>query len=93
VHAAVDPAASLDQQTSKILLWKRYPDGFDRGHGDRHVVHGHHAIEKGPIVLKHRTNLDAMAWKTGRLVVGVFEDERPGGASQFLEVFGEASFR
>jgi serine/threonine protein phosphatase 1 len=29
-----------------------------------------------------------LAWKTGRLVVGVFEDDRPGGASEFLEIVG-----
>ncbi len=88
VHAAVDPVVPLDQQSSKILLWKRYPDGFDRGHGDRHVVHGHEAMVKGPVVMKHRTNLDAMAWKAGRLIVAVFEDQKPGGAVQFIDVTG-----
>jgi serine/threonine protein phosphatase 1 len=37
-------------------------------------------------MVKGKTNLDGLAWKTGRLVIGVFEDERPGGASEFLEV-------
>jgi serine/threonine protein phosphatase 1 len=32
-----------------------------------------------------------MAWKTGRLVIGVFEDDRPGGAVDYLEVMGEPS--
>jgi serine/threonine protein phosphatase 1 len=44
---------------------------------------------EGPIVMKHRTNLDAMAWKTGRLVVGVFEDQKAGGAIEFIEIRGE----
>lgn len=88
VHAAIDPKAPLDQQNEETLLWKRYPGGFDVGHGQRHVVHGHHADPHAPIAGKHKTNLDGMAWKTGRLVVGVFEDDRPGGASEYLEVIG-----
>jgi len=88
VHAAVDPKLPLDQQNEQTLLWKRYPDGFSQGHGHRHVVHGHHADPKAPIVMKGKTNLDGLAWKTGRLVIGVFEDDRPGGASEFLEIVG-----
>jgi len=38
--------------------------------------------------VKGKTNLDGLAWKTGRLVIGVFEDDRPGGASEFLEIVG-----
>jgi serine/threonine protein phosphatase 1 len=89
VHAAVDPKISLDRQSEQTLLWKRYPEGFGLGHGHRHVVHGHHANPKAPIVTKGKTNLDGLAWKTGRLVVGVFEDERPGGALEFLEILGQ----
>jgi serine/threonine protein phosphatase 1 len=93
VHAAVDPKVPLDKQNEQTLLWKRYPEGYELGHGRRHVVHGHHANPKAPIVTKGKTNLDGLAWKTGRLVVGVFEDERPGGASEFLEILGpEAHF-
>jgi serine/threonine protein phosphatase 1 len=88
VHAAVDPKIPLDQQNELTLLWKRYPEGFDLGHGDRHVVHGHHANPKAPIVTKGKTNLDGLAWKTGRLVIGVFEDDQPGGASEYLEIIG-----
>lgn len=86
VHAGVDPRIPLDRQSDRTLLWKRYPKGADSGHGRRHVVHGHHADENAPLVFKGRTNLDGMAWKTGRLVVGVFFDEQPGGAVEFLEV-------
>jgi serine/threonine protein phosphatase 1 len=88
VHAAVDPKAPLDQQNEETLLWKRYPDGADVGHGHRYVVHGHHANSQAPIAGRHKTNLDGLAWKTGRLVIGVFDDDRPGGASEYLEVFG-----
>jgi len=90
VHAAVDPTIPLDQQNQLTLLWKRYREGFDLGHGHRHVVHGHHANPKAPIVASGKTNLDGLAWKTGRLVIGVFEDDRPGGAAEFLEIVGPA---
>jgi serine/threonine protein phosphatase 1 len=88
VHAAVDPNIPLDRQSEEILLWKRYPEGFALGHGQRYVVHGHHANPAAPIVTKGKTNLDGLAWKTGRLVVGVFDDARPGGAVEFLEIIG-----
>jgi serine/threonine protein phosphatase 1 len=88
VHAAIDPKIPLDQQSHQTLLWKRYPEGFDLGHGHRHVVHGHHANPKAPIITSGKTNLDGLAWKTGRLVIGVFEDDRPGGALEFLEIAG-----
>lgn len=91
VHAAVDPTVSLSQQSIETLLWKRYPDGYKLGHGARHVVHGHHAQLNAPVVTGNKTNLDGMAWKTGRLVIGIFDDNRPGEASDFLEVVGEPS--
>lgn len=86
VHASVDPDTPLDRQNEETLLWKRYPEGADVGHGRRHVVHGHHADRLAPIVRGRKTNLDGLAWKTGRLVVGVFEDGEPGGATEFLEI-------
>ena len=86
VHAGVDPRIPLNQQNDRTLLWKRYPKGADSGHGRRHVVHGHQADESAPLVFNGRTNLDGMAWKTGRLVVGIFSDDRPGGAAEFLDV-------
>lgn len=86
VHAGVDPRIPLNQQSDRTLLWKRYPTGADSGHGRRHVVHGHHADERAPLVFRGRTNLDGLAWKTGRLVVGVFSDDRPGSAVEFLDV-------
>jgi serine/threonine protein phosphatase 1 len=89
VHAAVDPAVPLKQQTERTLLWKRYPEGYSKGHGGRHVVHGHVATPQAPIVTRGRTNLDGLAWKTGRLVVGVFDDDQPGAASGYLEIQGQ----
>jgi serine/threonine protein phosphatase 1 len=89
VHAAVDSAIPLKQQSERTLLWKLYPDGYSKGHGRRHVVHGHYATPQAPIVTPGKTNLDSMAWKTGRLVVGVFDDDQPGAASDYLEVLGQ----
>lgn len=86
VHAGVDSRIPLDQQHERTLLWKRYLKRSRSGHGSRHVVHGHEADERAPLVFHGRTNLDGMAWKTGRLVVGVFSDERPGGPIEFLDV-------
>ena len=72
VHAGVDPAKPLDEQTDEFLLWHRYPEEADIGYGERHVVHGHAPNPHGPEELSHRTNLDTLAWKTGRLVIAVF---------------------
>jgi serine/threonine protein phosphatase 1 len=86
VHAGVDPTIPLAHQTEKRLLWDIYLDDLDIGHGDDHVVHGHEQRPEGPILLTHRTNLDVHAWKTGRLAVGVFDPDRPGGPIEILTI-------
>ena len=91
VHAGVDSRIPLGRQNERTLLWKRYSNGSDAGHGRRHVVHGHQANENAPLVHKARTNLDGMAWRTGRLVVGVFADDQPGGTIEILEVLAAPS--
>jgi len=88
VHAGVDPAIPLDRQTEATLLWKRYPEGYTRGLGELHVVHGHDNDPEGPLLYSGRTNLDTLAWRTGRLMVGVFDDDRPGGPIDLIEVRG-----
>jgi serine/threonine protein phosphatase 1 len=88
VHAGLDPDVPLDRQAEKTLLWKRYPDGFKSGFGDRHVVHGHNSFLDGPKLYEGRTNLDTRAWRSGRLVVGVFDDTKPGGPVDFIQVQG-----
>jgi serine/threonine protein phosphatase 1 len=90
VHAGVSPSLPLDQQDDQAMGWMIYPDGAEDGHGDRHVVHGHHAHENGPIQYTGRTNLDTQAWYTGRLVIGVFYPSKPGGAVETIEVLSEA---
>ena len=88
VHAGVDPARPLDAQDVSTLLTRRYAADDASGHGARHVVHGHHPFRDGPKLLAGRTDLDTLAWQTGRLVVGVFDDERPGGPIELIEVNG-----
>ena len=86
VHAGVEGAIPLDRQPDKALLWKRYPADAVEGHGARHVVHGHHPDPDGPLCLSGRSGLDCLAWRTGRLAVGVFDDEATGGPVEVLEV-------
>ncbi len=88
VHAGVDPEVPLEAQTERTLLWKRYPKGFNAGLGDRHVVHGHNSFADGPELYDGRTNLDTLAWRTGRLTIGVFDDAKPGGPIDFIVVTG-----
>jgi serine/threonine protein phosphatase 1 len=88
VHAGVDPTCPLSDQTDKYLLWYRYINGADIGHGKRHVVHGHTPWPHGPERFQNRTNLDTYAWRSGRLVVGVFDDDLPGGPIDLIEVKG-----
>ena len=93
VHAGVDPDIPLDRQSEATLLWKRYPKGFSGGFGDLHVVHGHDNYPDGPLLCEGRTNLDTLAWRTGRLTIGVFEDDRPGGPIDFIVVRGPPAGR
>ncbi len=90
VHAGVQDGIPLDQQDSQENTWMLYRDGSVGGHGARHVVHGHHQHEDGPIIMPGRTNLDTLAWFTGRLVVGVFDDDLPGGPVDTIEIRGKS---
>ena len=93
VHAGVEPGVPLDRQSETTLLWKRYPKGFPSGYGDRHVVHGHDNFPEGPLLYEGRTNLDTLAWRTGRLTIGVFDDDRPGGPVDFIVISGSPAGR
>jgi diadenosine tetraphosphatase ApaH/serine/threonine PP2A family protein phosphatase len=88
VHAGIDPESPLDRQSEKTLLWKRYPKGYPAGFGNLHVVHGHDNDPGGPLLYEGRTNLDTLAWKTGRLTIGVFDDDTPGGPVDFIVIKG-----
>lgn len=91
VHAGVDPEIPLDRQDEQTLLWKRYPKGFPSGFAKFHVVHGHDNCPDGPLLYGGRTNLDTLAWRTGRLTIGVFDDDRPGGPVDFIVIWGAAA--
>jgi serine/threonine protein phosphatase 1 len=93
VHAGVDPEVPLDRQDERTLLWKRYPKGFPAGFGKYHVVHGHDNCPEGPLLYEARTNLDTLAWRTGRLTIGVFDDDRPGGPVDLIVVRGASAGR
>ena len=67
-------------------LWHRYADGADIGHGERHVVHGHAPKPLGPERYENRTNLDTYAWRTGRLVIAVFDDATAGPPVELIEI-------
>lgn len=88
VHAGIDRFVSLNEQDREVLLWKLYDFDDPGGHGDLHVVHGHHQFEDGPVLHSGRTNLDTFAWATGRLVVGVFDDDKAGGPIDLIELSG-----
>ncbi len=89
VHAGVNPSIPLYKQDSRELTWKRYQFTDPRGHGDRHVIHGHEQYEDGPHTHGQRTMLDTFAWASGRLAVAVFEDELPGPPVEYLTIQGE----
>ena len=93
VHAGVDPELPLDRQSEETLLWKRYPKGYAGGFGNLHVVHGHDNYPDGPLLYEGRTNLDTLAWRTGRLTIGVFDDDRPGGPVDFIVIKGAPAAR
>jgi serine/threonine protein phosphatase 1 len=90
VHAGLDSNFSLDDQDSEEVIWKIYDDSDEGGYKQRHIVHGHHQHANGPILKKNRTNLDTFAWYTGRRVIGVFDDDIPGGPLESLEVRGQS---
>ena len=93
VHAGVDPETPLDLQREETLLWKRYPKGYSEGFGDLHVVHGHDNHPDGPLRYEGRTNLDTLAWRTGRLTIGVFDDGMPGGPADLIVIKGAPAMR
>jgi len=89
VHAGVDPDLTLDMQVRETLLWKRYGHN-NSGHYALHVVHGHEVFQDGPLQLAGRTGLDTGAYHTSILSIGVFDDDRPGGAERIIQVVGDS---
>lgn len=66
-------------------------NGDKGGYGiisERHVVHGHHQFKDGPKLFTNRSNFDTLAWWTGRLVIGVFDNDKTGGPIDIIEIKG-----
>lgn len=84
VHAGVSESYSLSNQPETMTKWFRYPDGADVGWNGKHVVHGHTPKLYGPELYTNRTNLDVGATFTGKLVIGVFDDNIAGGPVDLL---------
>jgi serine/threonine protein phosphatase 1 len=82
VHAGVNYSQPLDSQSEHTMIWMLYPTNADGGWYNyhtgktKHVVHGHHQHVHGPLHVKDRHNYDTGAWYTGRLVIGVWNDEQ-----------------
>lgn len=93
VHAGVDAGIPLEQQSEHTLLNKRYPPGDPSGFDGLHVVHGHDNDPDGPLLYSGRSNLDTQAWRTGRLVIGIFDDAKAGGPVDLIEIKGPPADR
>ena len=91
VHAWVDSSVPLEKQKPEKMMWELYGPNARYGHRltGRHVVHGHHQFADGPKLYKGRTDLDTFAWLTGRIVIGVFDNDVAGGPTEIIEVFGD----
>ena len=80
VHAKVDPETRLEDQDKREMVWDLYPQGGSGGWWDddsagwKTVVHGHEQDENNPSHFYLRYNYDTFAWYTGKLVVGVWDD-------------------
>lgn len=101
VHAGIPNDAPLSEQQFDTrsdgavkFQWMLYGPSDHGGWRGKHVVHGHHQFADGPHVWHPgskgggRTNLDTFAWKTGRIVIGVFDDTQLT-ALEFIEVTDE----
>lgn len=101
VHAGIPSDAPLAEQQFDTrsdgavkFNWMLYGPSDHGGWRGKHVVHGHHQFADGPHTWSPgskgggRTNLDTWAYKTGRIVIGVFDDTQ-GPALEFIEVTDE----
>jgi serine/threonine protein phosphatase 1 len=67
--------------------------GDPSGFGGLRVVHGHDNFPRGPLLYQDRSNLDTLAWRIGRQVIGIFDDAKPGGPADFFEIKRPAAAR
>jgi serine/threonine protein phosphatase 1 len=90
VHAGI-PYSNLpiNKQDPEKMQWMLYGPEDHGGWNGKHVVHGHHQFEDGPHEWTGRTDLDTFAWKSGRLVIGVYSSDKLGHAVKYIEVLGD----
>lgn len=92
VHAGMQGGVPIEDQAADRNTWMLYPDGAEDEYTDGdltwHVVHGHHQHEDGPLLFAGRSNFDTLAWLTGRLVIGVWDDDKAGGPVSTITVKG-----
>lgn len=101
VHAGIPNDGPLDTMYKQLrsdgaikMQWMLYGPSDHGGWKGKHIVHGHHQFADGPHTWYPgskgggRTNLDTWAYKTGRLVIGVFDDTQLH-AKEFIEVTDE----
>ncbi len=90
VHAGIAPdCKDLENHSRSELIWMRYYDYDGKNQFNKHVVHGHNPFEDGPRIWAHRTDLDTEAYWTGRLVIGVFDDDTEGSFVDTIEIQGK----
>src|SRR6185295_12580171 len=76
VHAGIDLAKPLDEQSNEVMVWMREPflsecDEVDCG---RFIVHGHTPLRTGaPDLRRRRLNLDTAAVMGGPLSAAAFD--------------------
>jgi len=86
VHAWVQSDVKAENTSADMLVWRRYHELDDWTYFDKFIVHGHTPYDEGPMIYKNRANFDTAATWTGRLVLGVFDDQIPGGPIDLIEV-------
>jgi serine/threonine protein phosphatase 1 len=86
VHAGVDRDIPLMEHTKEQLQWLRYHSS-DQGWAREglHIVHGHTPARE-PIFNSGRTCLDTYAYETGRIAIGIFDDDISGGPIEVIDV-------
>lgn len=77
VHAGVNPAAALDHQSERDLVWIREPFLSSQRDYGRLIVHGHTPLSEGrPDLRRNRLNIDTAAVYGGPLTAAVFSAEK-----------------
>jgi serine/threonine protein phosphatase 1 len=83
VHAALDVTKDLVDQSEAMLTWG-YWRGRDIDYRGKYIVHGHDSNPNGPIIGKHRCNMDVRSFSSNRLCVAVFDG--PGQPVEIMEI-------